>query len=291
MLSTDETRQLDRLALAAPAAAVPDGGGARLARARGLGLEFHDFRRYHPGDDPRAVEWSIFARLGQLVLRTSRADALLRVHVLVDSSASMAVGTPGKLSCAQKIAALLTYVAIRERDAVGVAAFDDRVRVSVRAAAGRAQLFRVLSALDAVAAGGASAIGRALTDYAQVTPGPGLVVIVSDFLDPMGIEAGLHDLMQRGLTPALLQVLAPEDVNPSVDDEIDLVDAEGGASQPITVTPASVRAYLDRLNASVAHLAEFCASRGLPWMQVQSSASFGDLLEACRHAGLLAERI
>ena len=290
MLSTHETRQLDRLTLAGAASPLPNASGSRLARARGFGTEFHDFRHYQPGDDPRAIEWSVYARLGHLVLRTYRADARLRLHLLLDSSASMSAGEPDKLSCARKLAALLAYVAVRERDAVGLTTFDGRLRASIRSAAGRPQLMRVMTALEGISPGGRSSLTRALVDFATVTNGPGLVVIVSDFLDPAGAWEGLHYLLHRGLTPAVVQVLAPDELEPRIDDDIDLGDVEQPDAPRLTVTASAVPAYIERLTALTAELGEFCVTRGLPWLPLQSSAPFSDIVEACRHARLLGER-
>ena len=291
MLSTDETRQLDRLVLAPAGTPMPNAAGSRSARARGFGTEFRDFRRYQAGDDPRAIEWSVYARLGQLVLRSYRADAALRLHLLVDSSASMAAGQPDKLACARRVATLLAYVAAHERDALGLATFSDRLLTSMAPAGGRPQLIRVMAALDAITPAGSSSLTRALVDYANVTHGPGLVVILSDFFDPAGAWEGLHCLLHRGLAPAVIQVLAPEELEPAIDDEQELVDAERPEAPPVTVTPAAVREYLQRLNALTAELGEFCVTRGLPWLALRSSATFGDIVEGCRHAGLLGERL
>lgn len=290
MLSAEETRQLDRLALSPAGTPLARAAGTRLARVRGFGTEFHDFRRYHPGDDLRGIEWSVDARLGQLVVRTYRADGILRVHLLIDTSASMAIGEPDKLSCARRLAALLAYLGVRDRDAVGLATFDDRIRASIAPAVGRAQLRRLMTALETLTPAGSSSLTRTLIDYASAARGPGAVVVVSDFFDPAGAWEGLHCLLHRGLTPAIVQVVAPEEIEPSVEDELDLVDAEHPDALPVTVIPAAVRAYVARLNALSAELGEFCVRHGLPWLRLRSSASVGDMVQACLRAGLVGER-
>src|SRR5260221_7827140 len=148
MLTTDEVRQVDRLAFGSFAVSPAfHASNARVARARGYGVEFHDFRHYEPGDDPRSIDWTIHARLGQLVVRVFRADAHLRVHLLVDSSGSMAAGAPDKLSSARKIAAALGYIAAKQRDAVGVATFDTAIRNHLAPAVGRHQLMKIVEVL------------------------------------------------------------------------------------------------------------------------------------------------
>src|SRR4249920_812981 len=143
MLSADEARQLDRLALGSSSPASAASSGLRNARARGAGLEFHDFRHYQPGDDLRSIDWNVEARLRQLVVRVFRAEGQLQLHLLVDISRSMTTGSPDKLECARKLAAALCYVAVERRDAVGVATFDETIRRYVKPAAGRAQIFKI----------------------------------------------------------------------------------------------------------------------------------------------------
>src|SRR2546421_9510905 len=109
MLTARKLRQLDRLALAAPSATPSP--GTRHARPHGHGLEFRDYRRYQPGDDPRMIDWTVEARLRQLVVRTFRAEGRLQVQIVVDTSASMAIGSPSKLTCAARVASALAYVA------------------------------------------------------------------------------------------------------------------------------------------------------------------------------------
>src|SRR3954468_14560437 len=154
MLSTEETRQLERLAIRAASNASPSAvSSLRRAAAAGHGLDFHDFRPYQPGDDPRRIDWTIAARHRQLVVRQFRAEGHVRLHLLVDVSRSMTLGAPPKIDCAIKLAAALSYVAVEHGDAIGVATFDDRLRTHVPPATGRAQLFRVLDTLTSPGGG------------------------------------------------------------------------------------------------------------------------------------------
>ena len=133
---------------AGPAAPTAGTAAIRRARVRGAGLEFQEYRHYEPGDDPRSIDWTVEARLRQLVVRVARADGHVRLHVLLDASASMGVGRPDKWSCARSLAAALCYVAQERRDTAGLAVFDNGVRAYIAPAAGRAQLFRALSLID-----------------------------------------------------------------------------------------------------------------------------------------------
>src|SRR5919201_3918555 len=101
MLTVEDVRCVERLTLTH--SQTQPAAGSRHARTRGHGLEFRDYRHYQPGDDPRRIDWTVDARLRQLVVRVFRAEAQLRLHVLLDTSASMCVGAPAsKLACAAR---------------------------------------------------------------------------------------------------------------------------------------------------------------------------------------------
>jgi uncharacterized protein (DUF58 family) len=287
MLSADEAGHLDRLTLAASAPAASAASGPRHARVRGGGLEFQDYRHYQPGDDLRSIDWTVDARLRQLVVRVFSAEGRLHIHLLVDVSRSMTAGVPDKLQCAKKLAAALCYVAVARRDAAGVATFDDTVRSYVGPSAGRAQIFKVFDTLQSAPAGGRSSLNKSLFDYGAAARGPGLAVVISDFFDSDGAFEGLRYLMYRGLTPAIVQVVADEELDPVLADEAELVDLENSGSDSLVVDASAVGAYREQLARAAAELEQFCRSRGLAHARLVSSAPFQSLISACRHAGLL----
>lgn len=292
MLSAQETRQLERLTIRAASNASPSASSSlRQAAATGHGLDFHDFRRYQPGDDPRRIDWTIAARHRQLVVRQFRAEGHVRLHLLVDISRSMTLGEPAKLACAVKLAAAFGYVASEHGDAVGVATFDRRPRSHVPAGTGRPQLFRVLESLGAAAPGGESDIDRALQTYGGLVSGPGLAVVLSDFFQPNLTLDGVRYLLYRGLTPALIQVVSADELRPGFredEDAIELFDVERAGTRSLVVDRGGVAAYQARMSALSAQLRDFCLSRGLPWLRVTSSTPFDQVLNTCVQAGLLA---
>ncbi len=286
MISPDEARLLDGLTVGAgTAGTVPSASGLRRARTRGVGVEFHEYRRYQPGDDPRSIDWTVEARLDQLVVRVSRAEGGLRLHVLIDVSQSMSIGSPSKLSCAAKLAAALSYVAIDRRDAAGVATFDDGVRTFMSPAAGRGQLFRILDTLGSIATHGRSSMDDALLHYGAAVRGPGMVAVISDFFEPGGGLQGLRYLLHRGLTPVVVQVTAPEEWNPDLSDATEIVDVEEPARRLVVDIDMLVE-YRRRLEQHVTALRAFCVTHRLPSVQIDSSSSFASQLARLQASGI-----
>lgn len=288
MFSPDEARVLNRLTIGAGSAAPAASTSAlRRARAHGSGLEFHEYRHYEPGDDPRSIDWTVEARLRQLVVRVSRSDGHLRVHVLVDASASMLVGAPDKFSCARRLAAALCYVAQERRDVAGVALFDSDVRAHVPPASGRPQLVKAFGLLDGARPSGASNLNRALMHYGAAARGPGLAVVLSDFFTPSSGFDGLQYLLHRGLSPAVVQVVAREELEPDLLDDAELFDIESPSAPTVVVDAGAVAAYKARLAEHEAALTAFCREHGIPFVRIVSDSTFGDMLAALQHAGLL----
>jgi uncharacterized protein (DUF58 family) len=287
MLSASEARLLDRLILGASSASpLASASGLRRTTHRGAGLEFQDYRRYQAGDDPRLIDWTVEARLRQLVVRVSRAEGHLRLHLLLDVSGSMGVGTPDKLACAKKVAAALCYVAVERRDAVAVATFDNTVRDYLPIGHGRTQLARAFEVLGAASARGQSSVDSALMKYGGTARGPGLVVVFSDFFQSTDALEGVRYLLHRGLTPVLVQVLATEELNPDVTTEIELTDIEESAPSVI-IDETALRAYRERLARLSAGLRDFCLVHRLPYLQLESSDSFERLLHSCEQASII----
>jgi uncharacterized protein (DUF58 family) len=286
-LSPDEARLLDRLTLGGgPAATAAAPTGVRRSRARGFDLEFHEYRRYQPGDDPRSIDWSVEARLRQLVVRVSRAQGHVPLHVLVDVSGSMGIGTPPKVACARKIAAALGYVAIARRDAAGVSTFGDDVLVHVRPAHGRLQLFHLFDALATTEARGPSDVDRALERYAAAARGPGLAAVLSDFFGSAPGLPGLRALIARGLTPAVVQIVAPEESDPQILGFTELVDVEHDDEAPVVVDERALAGYRARMAEHSASLRSACLTAGLPYLQIGSDSPFRTMLSALEGAGL-----
>lgn len=241
-------RRLDTLRLAARRPVTGQAGGTRRSLRRGASVEFADFREYAPGDDLRSVDWKAYGRLEKLYLKLFVDEEDLGLHLLVDTSASMAFGHPSKLLFAQRLAAALGYIALSRADHVAVAALGAGSSVPLSGLRGRAGLAPLLTHLGRLGAAGSGHPTSALARYAASARGGGIAVVLSDFYDD-GWAAGLRALRARRFQVVLAHILSPEEAHPEMAGEVRLRDSESGDAQEVSLSPSLLAAYGERLQS------------------------------------------
>jgi uncharacterized protein (DUF58 family) len=274
-------RRLDRLRVEARRAFPGTTKGERRSTRRGASVEFADFREYAPGDDLRHLDWSVYARLDRLVIRLFVEEEDVRIDILVDASPSMGFGEPmTKFDYAKRVAAALGYLAVSSLDRIGVAAFAERIGPRLRAARGRGQLIallRFLGALETVT-GGTTNLAASLDRYARETTRPGVLFVISDFLDGSDYVRTLTKLAFRRFDVNLIQVLAPDEAEPPLGGDLVLVDSETGQQREVTVNAATAIAYKRALESLRQRLASLGPSAGVVFHATTTDVPFEDLL-------------
>lgn len=234
------------------------GSGERAARRRGGSAEFQEHRPYAPGDDLRRIDWLAFARSGAPVVKTFRAEEDVAVRLLIDASASLDYGNPRKIEVSRRLAAAIAYLALEDSERVQllVAGGPDTRGLSVvgEPRRGRGALHRVLRELSHIEASGQASLPATLRAVSERGLRPGLLVVLSDFLDPGPVAAELSRLRAQGHGLALIQVLSRMELEPDFEGDLGLVDAETQAELEVTMDAAAVEAYLARLAGLIEEL-------------------------------------
>jgi hypothetical protein len=137
------------------------------------------------------------------------------------------------------------------------------------------QFFQNLSALTA---GGAANLNAALRRGALEARQTGLAVALSDFLDPDGYEAGLNALVGRGFQVDVVQILAPEELNPTTYGDLRMVDSETGSMQEVTFGKFRLKTYQRTVENYIQRLREFCTERGINFFTASSATDLAALL-------------
>src|SRR5579885_1718019 len=183
-LDASVLQRLDNLTLLTRRSMATGRPGRRRSPLAGSSMEFADYRRYAPGDDFRRIDWRAYARLERLFLRVFEAEENITVTILVDCSDSMTHGTPPKAELAVAMAAALSYIALKCEDRVILGALTDRLAGFRRAGSGKNSIWSVGEFLNRLPRSGTTDLNRALYDLGRIVSGPGLTIVISDFLAP-----------------------------------------------------------------------------------------------------------
>ncbi len=278
LLDPSFLRELEALRRRLDVRARSGDAGERLASRRGSSVEFQEHRPYAPGDDPRRIDWMAYARSGEPVIKLFRAEEDLIARLLVDRSASMSFGEPSKLRVASKLAAALGYMTLaRLERAQLVEAHAERtlVRPPVR---GRASLPELLRSLGALEAAGPLDLARAIDGALRQSHRPGLLAVFSDFFDGGPVLAALARARAAGHDLALVQVLAREEVEPQLEGDLLLVDAETDATVEVTADAAALEAYARRLAGLCDELRAFALRQGAPYLRDVAGEPLEDVM-------------
>ena len=292
LISPDLMKRLEQLQLLARRRSKSTAKGERRSGARGQSVEFADYRTYVPGDDLRRIDWNLFGRLERLFLKLYEEERELPVTIYLDSSESMSFGRVSKFDFARQVAAAVGYVSLCGFDRVTVEPFplaDDQAGLvgELRAVRGRQSAMRFFDNLNRLKAGGTADFNQALRLGAMKHRAQGVIVVLSDFLDPAGYEDGLKSLASRGSEVHAVQILAPEELEPSSYGDLRVIDSETGAEQEVTFGKYRLKSYRATVQNYCRRLQEYCRARGIRYQLAQSDTPIDDLLlKAMRTGGM-----
>jgi uncharacterized protein (DUF58 family) len=251
---------------------VVDGFWSGLHRSpyHGFSVEFTEYRQYSPGDDPRYLDWRVFARSDRYFIKRFEDETNLRCHLLVDLSRSMAFGSVGytKTEFAATLAATLAQFLYLQGDAVGLVTFDEAIREYLPARHRTGQLRNLMLALERPARGQSTSLAAPLECVAATVRKRGLLVLISDFLAPIdSIEPHLATMNACGHEVILFQVLDPAEQTFNFQTAAMFQDAESGRA--LFIDPVSARKeYLRRLQSHCANLRSVSERQGLAYHQI-----------------------
>jgi uncharacterized protein (DUF58 family) len=273
-------RQLERLLLLLRAPVRGGLKGGRRSVKRGQSVEFADYRDYALGDDLRQLDWNVYARLEKLFVKLFVEEEDVTITILIDASASMTSGKPEKLLFAKRAAAALGYIGLASEDRVAVSALGGRSSRRQTPLRGSGRVFRLLSNLSAIdPAPGVTDLVAAARHAAAQLHGRGVVVLMSDLMDP-GADRVIRELAATRSELIILHILSPDELDPALEGDLRLVDAETGDGVDVTADLATLDAYRDRLAAWKAGFADLAAKRRASYVDLASDTPLNDLIFA-----------
>lgn len=255
--------------------------GLHKSPFQGFSVEFSEHRRYSQGDDPKDIDWLVFAKTDRYYVKKYEAETNITGYLLMDLSASMAYTYRQeltKLDYSICLAAALAYLMIHQQDPVGLVTFDEKLRHSLPAHSKRTQLGNILALLAQSKPGGPTEIATNLRRIAAMIRQRSLMMIFSDLLvDPEAVITSLQLLRHGGHDVILFHVLDEAEATFPFNGMVDLTDPETGLNQLIDADGTRAD-YLEAVNELCGRYRKECLAMGADYVRLDTSMPFGKAL-------------
>lgn len=264
-------------------------GGKHLVKTYGQTVEFADYREYMLGDDIRRIDWNLFSRFEKFFLKLFTDERQMHTQIYIDCSASMGKPNAKKAAYALGFAAALGFLSVHNMDKLSYrlirgGSCTDPFGLIV----GKTPFFRAVSEFESIPFEEEADLGEAILS-SEVSNGNGLSVIVSDFFTESDWKKAVDFLCYKKRQVLLVQVLAPEERDPSYSGRVNLIDSESAdaldeRNMKINATRGMQLAYAEALKDYLADMRSFCTSRGAEFVSVTCDKPiekelFGELLK------------
>ena len=265
-------------------------GGKHLVKTYGQTVEFSDYREYQLGDDIRRIDWNLYSRFEKYFLKLFTDERQMQVQIFLDCSASMGKENPQKAAYSAATAAALGFLAVHNMDKVSLYLMKENVAENpFGTIIGKNSFFRAVSVLDNMQFSEDTDIEACIMGGPNIGSNNGLTVIVSDFFTESNWKKAVDYLCYKHKQVLLVQVLAPEEVDPAYDGRVNLIDSESvdlsdTKNMKIRITPAMRKAYAEALSDFKKDIKTFSSKRGADYVSVCSDTPiermlFGELLK------------
>jgi len=250
----------------------------------GFSQEFVEYRAYGEGDDPRYIDWNVFARTGKTYIKRFLGETNSHLMIMLDSSASMGFGSQGvtKLQVGKYLGASLAYMSSRQHDAVGVMVFADEIKEYRPPASRSGSLQGVIHALDSAQPEQGTALNKPMARFQEHIKRRGLVAVISDFYcDTEELLENVRPLAMQGQDVILFHLLDPAEMNPDIKQSTLYEDMETGHA--IEVSPVFMnREYKARIKAHIDAIEEAASGMNADHVLINT----GEPLEKALHSYL-----
>jgi len=247
--------------------------GLHRSPFKGFSVEFAEYRQYFPGDDLATIDWKVYARSDRYYVKKFEEETNLDCHILMDASGSMTYGSGPmtKFEYGACVAAALAYLINRQRDAVGLMAFDEKIVEMMPASSRAGHLRALLVALDRLKPAHETNVSKPMHQLAESLVKRGMVVLISDlFDDPEAVIRGLKHFQFRGNDVIVFHVLDPHEIDFPFERATRFEDLE--TREEIMAVPVVVREhYLRELGALVERYRRELGAAGIDYQLLNTS--------------------
>ncbi len=250
--------------------------GIHRSPYHGFSVEFTEYRQYTLGDDPRYIDWRLYARSDRFYIKKFEDETNLRCHLLIDHSRSMGYGSGSytKSQYAGTLAATLAYFLYTQGDAVGLATFDDRIREYMPPRNRPGYLRRLMIALEADPRGSSTKLGPPLKHIGEMLAKKGLIILISDLLTSIDrLEPELGYLCSGGHDVVVFHVLDPAELYFDFESPALFQDIESERNMYVDPSEAKT-SYKQMLDKHLARAESTCRNLGIDYHLFATDRSF-----------------
>ncbi|MFQ5903058.1 MAG: DUF58 domain-containing protein [Candidatus Binatia bacterium] len=253
-LQPEFLKKLERLRLVAKRLSWSGAKGEHPSPRKGFSLEFSDYRKYHSGDDLRYVDWNIYRRLERLFLKVFTAEEEMNVYLLLDTSRSMAEGSPPKIEYASDLLSPLPL------------------------GRGRRQILTLFDFLGNLSCQGETDLRTSIRSFSSLFPRPGLAVLLSDLFDPQGFRAGLEELLRRRYQVLVIHILDERESRLEPWGDISLLDVESERERRLFLDADLVQRFHEEVQDYFEEIESFCLGRQMDYLRTTTTTPFEDFV-------------
>ena len=250
--------------------------GQHRSRHKGASVEFAEYKDYSPGDEIRHIDWKVAGKTDKYHVKQFEQSTNLKCTILLDASGSMAYQSPfekgeSKIDYARNLVAALSYLFLKQFDAVGLTLFNDAVVQHIPPRSKASHLQHILHGLSTLSAKGVTQIENVLSGLAERLQSRGMLILVSDFLTrDQDIHKSLKLLRSRGLEVILFHILHPDELNLPFDGDTVFESLEDDPT--VGLDPIDIREeYQKAIQEKIAQLKKISNGLGVDYVFMDTS--------------------
>jgi uncharacterized protein (DUF58 family) len=254
--------------------------GLHRSPYHGFSVEFAEHRQYMPGDEFKHVDWKVYAKTDRFYVKQFEEETNLKAYLLLDCSGSMDYKSTGisKFEYASYLAAALSYLLVRQRDAVGLVTFDAQIRAYFPPRSVKSYLYELLQHLEKIKPAEKTHISQTLHQMAERIKRRGLIILLSDLLDrPEEILSGLQHFRHRNHEVLVFHILDPTEITFDFKKDAIFEDMETG--ERMSTQPWHIRReYQQRMQHFIETYKSGCRNHNIDYVLLNTAQSFDKAL-------------
>jgi uncharacterized protein (DUF58 family) len=291
MIADYDLDLLTRLYFVANKRRHPGLWGERRSTHQGDGIEFTDYRDYSPGDDPRSVDWNLYARLDRPYVRLYEEEEDMVISVLVDGSHSMGwkANTINRWTIVQQIATALGGIALMHGDTLfgGLAQTGSEFE-TWGPYRGRGFYMLWQTWVGGLNPFGSESLAMLMEDYALRAQRPALVLVLTDGYDIGSLQRGISMLASHRHEVVILHILTPDELEPTINGDLRLIDSETDNNREVTIDMVTLASYKHKLEQWCSNIRQITAKHNGRYVLLRADLPLRRLLlEDLRYADVL----